>query len=142
MNLATLTRYVPQSLAGTMSWTFSSQICSGSVSGSPFQSWVYPSSWAFSMLRPISLGLKWVRGMSVMSNLIVPSLNVLTPFFCLSMPFSRASQVLVLEDSVSRHLRSDGGFSCSQSQAALNSSSRLMPISTGPMLPKLFCLGV
>ena len=94
------------------------------------------------MLRPISLGLKWVRGMSVMSNLIVPSLNVLTPFFCLSMPFSRASQVLILEDRVSRHLRSDGGFSCSQSQAALNSSSRLMPISTGPMLPKLFCLGV
>ena len=125
-----------------MSWTFSSQICSGSVRGSPFQSWVYPSSWAFSMLRPISLGLKWVSGMSVMSNLTVPSLNVLIPFFCLRIPFSRGSQVLILEISVSRHLRSDGGFSWRLSQAALNSSSRLMLIGAGPMFPYSFCFGV
>ncbi len=45
------------------------------------------------MDTPISFGLKCVNGASVMSNLIVPSLNTKTLCFALSMPFSRGSGV-------------------------------------------------
>ena len=93
------------------------------------------------MERPISLGLKWVIGMSVMSKRMVPSLNVDTLFLRLSIPFSTASVVLVLDMSTSRLLSSAGGLSPICSQAALNSASRSMSISAGPFPPKLLATG-
>ncbi len=82
-----------------MSCTISSHSWLEDASSLPSASIVYPSFFARSTLSPISAGLKWVSGTSVMSNRTVPSLKTFTPCFALRMPFSTGSGVLAAEIS-------------------------------------------
>ena len=60
-------------------------------------SWEYPNSFAFLILRLISLGLKWVIVAFNNSNLEVPSLKICTSCLALKIPFSSGSISFVSE---------------------------------------------
>ena len=97
MNFETCTKYSAAYFDIMMSCTFSSHVWFSSVSGFPVWSLVYPSCLSFSMVVPISFGLKCVSGASVMSNLVVPSLNTCILCLALSIPFSSGSGVLFFD---------------------------------------------
>src|SRR5712664_4360585 len=59
-------------------------------------SFLYPISWAFSRLSPISPGLNWVSIAFEASNRSVPSLNTETSDLARSNAFSRGSGIRVL----------------------------------------------
>ena len=109
-----------------MSCGRSSRTWFASESSFPWMSVRYPSSRSRSTGTPTSEGRKWVRGRSIMSYRIVPSLKTKRPWCARRIPFSTGSTAFSREIIPRTPFTSTGAVSRMprRSMAACNSSFR------------------